>query len=190
MTRKVPADLAREFESFVAAHAGDLLRSGYLVLFDVGAAEDVVQECLVKVARRWPRVAAMDHPVAYARRIVVRDAVREAERRQRHRSELHTDPGAVEVAPDAEADRQLRGVDTRAVLIPLLRELPPRQRAALTLRYFEDLTEAQTAKALGCSVGTVKSTTSRALDRLRNQLSPGDDEAAGDVEGANSHDTA
>jgi len=188
MTRKTSADLAREFESFVAANAGDLLRAGYLVLFDLGAAEDVVQECLVKVARRWPRVAGMDHPAAYARRIVVRDAVRAAERRQHERLELRAGPGVADVTADAASDRELRGVDARADLIPLLRGLPARQRAVLTLRFFEDLTEAQTAKALGCSVGTVKSTTSRALERLRNQLATGGDGATDDARGTTSHE--
>lgn len=190
MTRKSPADRAREFELFVAACTGDLLRTGYLVLFDLGAAEDVVQECLVKVARRWPRVAAMDHPVAYARRIVIRDAVREAERRRRQRQELYADPGAVVVTGDPTADRELRVVDARVDLIPLLRGLPPRQRAVLTLRYFDDLTEPQTAEVLGCSVGTVKSTISRALDRLREQLSPDTDRSTGNAEGAVSRDLA
>jgi len=168
-----------EFERFVAGTAGDLLRTGYLVVGDLTSAEDLVQECLFKVARRWPRVRSMEYPVAYARKILVNLALDGAERRGRHRSEL--DPRhvpVIESRPDESTARSLGAVETSSVLIDALGTLAPRQRATLVLRYFDDLSEAQVAEAMDCSVGTVKSTTSRALDRLHRVLVPvltGDD---------------
>src|SRR5690348_17833462 len=80
-----------EFDQFVAAHVDDLLRTAYLIVWDEGEAEDLVQECLLKVARRWPRVRRMEQPKAYARRIVVNLALDDARRRARRRHEL--EPG-------------------------------------------------------------------------------------------------
>ncbi|MGO8860340.1 MAG: SigE family RNA polymerase sigma factor [Acidimicrobiales bacterium] len=164
-----------EFERFVATSSERLLRTAYLVVRDVAAAEDLVQECLWRVARRWHRVRSMEHPYAYARRILVNLALDGAEGRQRQSSEL--DPGGrrpVEDRHDEAATRALVEVDTAAELVDALGQLAPRQRAALVLRYFEDLPEAQVAEAMGCSVGTVKSTTSRALERLRQLLATDD----------------
>jgi RNA polymerase sigma-70 factor (sigma-E family) len=157
-----------EFEHFVAEWAGSLLRSAYLVVWDHGEAEDLVQECLFRMARRWPRVRSMDHPQAYARKVLINLALDESRQRSRHRSELHgpaTD--GLEEHPDEAATRVLGRVEASADLVYALSALPPRQRAAVVLRYFDDLTEAQAAEAMGCSVGTVKSTTARALERLR-----------------------
>lgn len=163
----------------MAGTAGDLLRTGYLVVGDLASAEDLVQECLFKVARRWPRVRAMDHPVAYARKILINLALDSARKRGRHRSELDPVHGLVmDSRHDESAARALGAVETSSVLIEALGTLAPRQRATLVLRYFDDLTEAQVAEAMDCSVGTVKSTTSRALDRLHRVLVPvltGDD---------------
>ncbi len=172
-------DTHEEFENFVAGTAGDLLRTGYLVVGDLASAEDLVQECLFKVARRWPRVRAMDHPVAYARKILINLALDSAQKRGRHRSELDPVHGLVmDSRHDESTARALGAVETNSVLIEALGTLAPRQRATLVLRYFDDLTEAQVAEAMDCSVGTVKSTTSRALDRLHHVLVPvltGDD---------------
>jgi RNA polymerase sigma-70 factor (sigma-E family) len=165
-------DRAREeFERFVADATDDLLRTAYLVLWDLPSAEDLVQECLFKVARRWPRVRSMEHPTAYARRILVNLALDDAERRHRHNSELHApDRLTVDQRHDEAAARALGMVETTSELLGVLGTLAPVQRAVLALRYFDDLSEAQVAEALGCSVGTVKSTSSRALERLRNLL--------------------
>jgi RNA polymerase sigma-70 factor (sigma-E family) len=165
-------DEAREeFEHFVATSAADLLRTGYLVVWDLASAEDLVQECLFRVARRWHRVRSMEHPKAYARRILINLALDDSKRRRRHHSELDLrDRPTVEDRPDEAAARALGMVETTSELIDGLGALAPRQRAALVLRYFDDLSEAQVAELLGCSVGTVKSTTSRALDRLRQAL--------------------
>jgi RNA polymerase sigma-70 factor (sigma-E family) len=167
-------DRARdEFERFVADATDDLLRTAYLVLWDLAAAEDLVQECLFKVARRWPRVRSMDHPTAYARRILVNLALDGAKRRHRHHAELGgPELSRFEARHDEAASRALGKVESTSELVGVLGTLAPLQRAVLALRYFDDLSEAQVAEALGCSVGTVKSTASRALERLRTALVP------------------
>jgi RNA polymerase sigma-70 factor (sigma-E family) len=157
----------------VAERSDALLRTAYLVVWDAADAEDLVQECLLAVARRWPRVRRMDHPHAYARRVLVNLALDGAQRRTRRRRELVGDEAAtLSAVPDDDAARRLHAVGVRAELLQALGTLPPRQRAVLVLRYFEDLSEAQVAELLGCSVGTVKSTTSRGLTRLHAALSP------------------
>ncbi len=160
-----------DFERFVASCADDLLSTGYLIVGDVAEAEDLVQETLLRVARRWPRVRRMEHQKAYARRILVNLAVDDAKRRSRRRRELEPPLGA---PADARADEAAAGafgrLDTRAALLGALGTLAPRQRAVIVLRYFEDLSEAQVAQTLGCSVGTVKSTASRGLSRLREAV--------------------
>ncbi len=165
--RRRRARASDEFEAFVAEYGARLLRTAYLVVCDAGDAEDQVQECLYRVARRWPKVRAMDQPAAYARRVVVNLAIDHAARRSRQRGELIIDPDVDAEVADLTAAVLLSRVDDATVLLPALGQLPPRQRAVLVLRYFEDLTEAQTAEVLGCSVGTVKSRTARAILRLQ-----------------------
>jgi RNA polymerase sigma-70 factor (sigma-E family) len=157
-----------DFGQFVAAYAKDLLRTAYLIVWDSRLAEDLVQECFFEVARRWPRVQSMEYQAAYARRVLVSKALDDAERRSRHRSELDDlgHPLAADIR-DATAERDLELAGTKSDLVDALRKLAPLQRAVLVLRYFADLSEAQTAETLGCTVGTVKSTNARALDRLR-----------------------
>jgi RNA polymerase sigma-70 factor (sigma-E family) len=158
-----------EFERFVAESTQPLLRTAYLVAGDVADAEDLVQECLIKVARRWPRVRTMEHPRAYARRVLINLALDDSGGRVRRHAELEL-PDVVHDGADAGSARELAAVDSRSELAQALAQLAPRQRAVLVLRYFEDLSEADTAAALGCSVGTVKSTASRALHRLQSTL--------------------
>lgn len=158
-----------EFDGFVAGCGDELLRTAYLVVWDVAAAEDLVQECLFQVARRWPRVRRMDHPAAYARRVLVNLALRGSKRRSRDRAELDWPVAAIDGAPDRAAERALANVDAAAQLVDVLAGLTERQRAVLVLRYFLDLPETDVAKAIGCSVGTVKSTASRALERIRQR---------------------
>jgi RNA polymerase sigma-70 factor (sigma-E family) len=166
-----------EFERFVADSATSLLRTAYLVARDLPVAEDLVQECLFRVARRWPRVRSMEYPTGYARRILINLALDGAEGRYRDSSELASvNRLSIEDHHDESAARALVEVDTTSELIHALGELAPRQRAALVLRYFEDLSEAQVAEAMGCSVGTVKSTTSRALERLREVMGARDED--------------
>jgi RNA polymerase sigma-70 factor (sigma-E family) len=157
-----------DFAEFVASNLEQLLKTAYLIAWDAGEAEDLVQECLLKVARRWPRVRGTSQPRAYARRILVNLALDDARGRARRRGELD---GTAAVA-DGPARDLLVGFETRAELLDALARLTPRQRAVLVLRYFNDLTEAQTAEVLGCSPGTVKSNASRGLARLREALAP------------------
>jgi RNA polymerase sigma-70 factor (sigma-E family) len=160
-----------DFDRFVAETAESLLRSAYLITWDFAEAEDLVQECLFKVARRWHRVKKMEWPVAYARTVLIHLALDEGKRRSQRRSELGPEAsGLLEAHHDDAAVRNLGRVETSTDLLGVLRELPPRQRAALVLRYFDDLSEAEVADVMGCSVGTVKSTTSRALGRLRREV--------------------
>ena len=148
-----------EFERFVASSAGDLLWTGYMVVWDLPEAEDLVQECLFQIARRWPRVRSMEHPGAYARRILVNLALDGAKRRRRHRSELDLrDHLPAEEPHDESAEAALETVETTSGLIGALGTLAPRQRAVLALRYVDDLSEVQVAEILSCSVGNVKST--------------------------------
>ena len=159
-----------EFDQFVADSDG-LLRAASLITWDAAEAEDLVQECLFRVARRWPRVRKMDHPAAYARTVLVHLGLDEGKRRALRRAELQeAAAGRIDEHEDDAAARVLGRVEASADLLQALGELPPRQRVALVLRYFEDLSEAEAAEAMGCSVGTVKSTTSRALERLRSAV--------------------
>jgi RNA polymerase sigma-70 factor (sigma-E family) len=166
-----PGGTRAEFERFVDDHTDALLHTGYLIVWDLAEAEDLVQETLLRVARRWRRVRGMDHPAAYARRILVNLAIDDDARRSRRRGELEPPDGAALGArPDAASVHAFGTLDARAELLGALALLPPRQRAVLVLRYFEDLSEAETAQTLGCSLGTVKSTASRGLARLREGL--------------------
>jgi RNA polymerase sigma-70 factor (sigma-E family) len=155
-----PADDA-DFSAFVAASARRLLRSADLITVDPAEAEDLLQSALERAYRRWPAIRQKDVPEAYVRRIIVTAAVDAGRRRKFASAPLDEEqlPGL----PDA-AVESLPG---RAALLGCVRELPPGQRAVLVLRYFDDLTEVETARVLGCSVGTVKSQHARAMARLR-----------------------
>jgi RNA polymerase sigma-70 factor (sigma-E family) len=157
-----------DFDEFVDGTLEPLLKTAYLITWDASEAEDLAQECLFKVARRWPRVRRMAQPAAYARRVLINLSLDDARGRARRRGELEW---ALSVA-DGPARDLLDGLETRAELLDALARLTPRQRAVLVLRYFNDLTEAQTAEVLGCSPGTVKSNASRGLARLREALAP------------------
>jgi RNA polymerase sigma-70 factor (sigma-E family) len=149
-----------EFAEFVLGHSGRLLRSAVLLLGDREDAEDLLQEVLERMYAAWPRI---DDPTAYAHRAVLRAAMNKW-RRRRRRPQVPL--GTYDVAtPDTTV-----GVSEREPVLDALRCLPVRQRAVLVLRYFEDLSEAQIAEALGCSAGTVKSHASRGLQRLRDLL--------------------
>ena len=158
----------RQFEGFAAGAADALFRTGYLMTGDPRDAEDLVQETFLRVARRWDQVRSMDHPTAYARRILINLALRDADRRTRHKAELAPPPAGIEA--DQEAARALREIDDLAEFRWALTQLPARQRAVLVLRYWADLPVGQVADILGCSAGTVKSTASRAAARLAQIL--------------------
>jgi len=166
-------DRRAEFEKFVADNADGLTRTAYLIVWDLQEAEDLVQETLLKVARRWPRVRRMARPVAYARRILVNLALAGADRRSRRRHELSGEPVADRLDRVAPADVDEPGGHDD--LLGALAALPPRQRTVLVLRYFLDLPEAEVAAAMQCSLGTVKSTASRGLARLEQALRTAND---------------
>lgn len=166
--RSRPSRSREEFDQFVGDSVDGLLRNAYLIAWDFAAAEDLVQECLLRVARQWPRVRSMEYRTAYARKVLVNLALDEGRHRTRRRDELgHAGAHSVEEREDDGAVRLLGGVESSTDLTRALGQLAPRQRVTLMLRYFDDLSEAQVAEVMGCSVGTVKSTTSRALERLR-----------------------
>lgn len=149
---------AREgFEQFVASRRAALLRSAYLMTGDLHDADDLVQVTLVKAVGVWDRIA--DRPEPYVRRILSRE-VTNRWRRRRWREV------AVPDLPDRRAPDG-RDLDDADLLERALATLSPRQRAVVVLRYYDDLTERETADALGISVGTVKSHARDALARLR-----------------------
>jgi RNA polymerase sigma-70 factor (sigma-E family) len=161
--------LGRDFDCFAAEVSDPLLRTGHLMTGDAGDAEDLVQETLLRVARRWNRVRFMDHPAAYARRVLINLVLHDADRRSRQRAELWPHDGAAEAA-DESAARALQEVDDLAEFRWALARLPARQRAVLVLRYWADRPAAEVADILGCSEGTVTSTASRAAARLAETL--------------------
>ena len=147
-----------DFDSFVAARGPALQRTAYLLTHDHALAEDLLQTSLAKAWLAWSRIETS--PEAYVRRTMVNTF--SSWWRRRWNGEIATEEVPSGVGPDETAR-----ADTRHDLWDAMGRLPRRQRAAVVLRYFDDLTEAQTADALGCSVGTVKSQTSKALAKLR-----------------------
>jgi RNA polymerase sigma-70 factor (sigma-E family) len=148
------------FEAFVADSSRGLIRTAYLLCGDRGHAEDLVQVALLRTARRWSR--ARRQPEAYARRVVVNLAKDRWRGLARRPIEVAT--AADLPTPDSD------GLLDRDRLLRAIRLLPAGQRAVLVLRYFDDLSVVETAAALGCAEGTVKSQTSRALRSLRDAI--------------------
>ena len=166
------------FEAFVHARAPQLLRTAFLLTGDRGHAEDLLQQALERTARRWARLDGA--PEAYARVVIVNLARDRWRRRKARVAEMPIFEAADAVDVHDHADH----VATRDALVAALRRLPRRQRAVVVLRYFDQLTEAETADALSITVGTVKSTSSRALSRLRELLPDLACEDRGDAEHA------
>jgi RNA polymerase sigma-70 factor (sigma-E family) len=149
------------FRDFVEARSNALLRSGWLLTGDWPSAEDLVQTALAAAWPRWTSLTRQDAPEAYVRKIMVNTYLRW--RQRRWNGEVAT--GRL---PEQQAyDDVFAQVDARQALIAALDRLPARQRAVVVLRYFADQTESQTAAAMGCSVGAVKSHASKALAKLR-----------------------
>ncbi len=164
----MPENHEDDFTDFVSASSARLLRTAYLVTGDAQQAQDLLQTALERTYRRWGRVRRKELPEAYVRRMIV-NAATDAWRSGRGRQNIAFDEAAIPPIPDAAVD----GVIARQALLASVRELPAGQRAVLVLRYFDDLTEAETARVLGCSVGTVKSQHARAIARLRQLLPEG-----------------
>jgi RNA polymerase sigma-70 factor (sigma-E family) len=162
MTR--PQTGTATFEKFVRVHGDSLVQLSYVLCGDRGRAQDAAQEALTRVYLRWGRI---EDPLPYARQCVVNATNDEWRRFGRDRR--REDRAAAEPAASvAEFDGLLADRDR---LVQALRSLPYGQRAIVVLRYWHQLSEPETAQALGISVGTVKSQTSRALHRLRQLLS-------------------
>ena len=158
---------ASEFEAYVAADGSRLLRVAYLMVGDRAEAEDLVQVCLLRVLRRWNRIDGSPHP--YARAVLARLATDRWRR-------LHARPRQVPLVDEhLDAADPFGAADVRQALVTGLRALPARQRAALVLRYFEGLSEAETAATMGVSSGTVKTHTARGLAALRASLATADE---------------
>ncbi|MEQ7004789.1 SigE family RNA polymerase sigma factor [Actinopolymorpha sp. B17G11] len=157
------ADRTAEFSAYVAARQHALVRTAFLLTGDHHTAEDLAQTALARTYLAWERIRDKGSLDAYVRRVMVNEHTTWWRRAWRRR-ERSTDNVPEEEAwspPD---------MGERAEVWTLVCSLPPRQRAAVVLRYYEDLSEAETAQALGCSVGTVKSQTSRAIATLRERL--------------------
>jgi len=154
------AAIEDSFRDYVAARLVGLSRVAYLLTGDRHLAEDLVQQALIQVASRWEKISASGDPDPYVRRVLYTQHV-SWWRRRRIADYPHAEPPDHAVA-DAAHDK-----DTEITVRQALARLTPRQRAVLVLRYFDDLSESQTAAVLGCSVGTVKSNTRDALARLR-----------------------
>jgi RNA polymerase sigma-70 factor (sigma-E family) len=150
------------FEDFVRAQASALFRSAYLLVGNRQEAEDLLQEALERTYRRWERTS-IDHPTAYVRRTMANLATNRRRRRQPLTVALTTDH-------DTAAADETENVHQRTALLRALDRLPPRQRVVLVLRYWEDMTERETASSIGCSVGSVKRHAARGLERLRQVM--------------------
>jgi RNA polymerase sigma-70 factor (sigma-E family) len=149
------------FREFVAARSPALQRAAWLLTGNRETAQDLVQTALARTWPRWHRLERTENAEAYVRRVMVTTYATWWRRRWRGEVPTATLPDRPETA-DVFSE-----ADLRATVQTALGTLPRRQRAVVVLRYFEDLTEAQTAQALGCSVGTVKSQSAKALARLR-----------------------
>lgn len=150
-----------EFAQFVTDSGRGLQRAAWLLTGDWPTAEDLVQTALTKTWQRWQGGGPIEHPEAYVRRVMVTTFIRW--RRRSWRREL-----LVNAPETAVPDRDLGRVDSGRAIQTALDVLAPKQRAIVVLRYFVDLSEAETASVMGCAVGTVKSQSAKALSRLRH----------------------
>jgi RNA polymerase sigma-70 factor (sigma-E family) len=153
-----------EFHRFFEAHHRELARLAYLMLGDADSADDLAADALVAAWHRWDRVRAADQPLAYVRRIVMNLCNSRIRSMVRERGRLTALGATVQDRTDGPDVPAV--VDVRAAL----QRLPERKRACVVLRFAFDLSEAETAKALGISVGTVKSQTSRGVAELEKEL--------------------
>jgi RNA polymerase sigma-70 factor (sigma-E family) len=152
-----------DFDAFVAARSGPLFRTATLLTGgDTAAAADAVQNTMLELWRRWTRVRTMDRADGYAYRVLATQVLRG------QRGALKLVP--TETVPEQPIDDIATTAATRSDMWSVVRTLPSVQRAVVVLRFYEDMTEAQTADALDISIGTVKSHTSRALATLRRVL--------------------
>ena len=145
MARLDPEDGAVVFDDFVRTELGALTRFAGALAGDRHLAEDILSDALLKVARRWRRISAMDDPAAYVRRVVVSTYLSDRRKARRRRTvPVAGTPAPERIGPDASA-----AVIARAEVAELLALLPPQQKAVIVLRYLLDETDEQIAQALG-----------------------------------------
>lgn len=161
MTAGLSDPQRRSFEEYVTARWAALFRTAHLLTGHQAAAEDLLQTTLIKVLAQWPRVQRADAPDAYVRKMLLNEMLGERRKMGRRAQKAHLVP-----VPTSSFD-PAADTSTRMDLWAQVQVLPPRQRAVLVLRYYEDLSEAEIAGVLGVSTGTVKSQASLALRTLR-----------------------
>ena len=170
--RRSPEGELGTFEEFVREVSPRLLRTAYLLSGNQDTAEDLVQEALERACRRWRRIAAVEAPEAYVRRIVINlanDRWRRIGRAQ--------ESDRLEVPDQPDPRDEYGRLDLRDQLTVLLETLPIRMRTIIVLRYFHDMDDAQIANELGITHGSVRSQLSRGLSRLRGAVADEADEA-------------
>lgn len=165
------------FEEYAASSWTWLYRSSYRLAGSRAEAEDLMQQTLMRAYVSWGKVSSADQPAAYLRQMLGNVHVSQRRGKARSLEVLTATP------PEGRPERAT-GLEDRLALWPQVASLPPRQRAVIVLRYYEQLSERETAETLGCSTGTVKSTTHRALKALRAALGTSTIEAEGTGAGA------
>ena len=159
------------FREYVAARSAALLRTAYLLTGNRSDAEDLLQTALAKTYLAWDRIRDREALDGYVRRVMVNTRTSWWRRRR-------VEAYSADVLPERGGPDATEAVVLHDALWTALADLPKRQRAMVVLRYYEDLNEAETADVLGVSIGTVKSTTSRALAKLRDSSGLRDDPRA------------
>jgi RNA polymerase sigma-70 factor (sigma-E family) len=152
------------YVAFVTGRWPSLYRFAFLLTGSQSTAEDLLQSVLERLYVVWPRVGRVEAPEAYARRMLVNRSISDGRRGVSRRE------SACAETPEVVVDAGVDAVMDRAVLWPLIQQLPPRQRAVVVLRYYEDLTEAEIARVLDCAPGTVKAHASSAMRSMRAML--------------------
>jgi RNA polymerase sigma-70 factor (sigma-E family) len=175
--RRGAEELDEQFTAFVRSRGEYHLRVATLLTGNPDAAEDLLQASLLKLYRAWPRIDTSDGPDAYLRQIIVN--TRRSWWRARWRQETPVPEVPEAAAGEDAAERHATGALVRQALA----RLPRQQRAALVLRYCEDLPEAEVASLLGCSAGTVKTHAHRGLRALRESLGDLDSLAVNETPG-------
>ncbi len=155
-------------EGLLAAHGAALLRLALMLTGSSDSAQDLMQDTLVKLHRHWGKVSRADAPVAYAKRVMVNEFKRQAKRRSNSSAVLVADAHQMVAPPGGDAFEDQ--VADRDRLWSLLVTLPAAERAAVVLRFYEDLSDTQAAELLGCRPATVRANTSRAMSRLRKRI--------------------
>ena len=150
-----------DFREFVSARQGALRRTAYLLCGDWHQAQDLTQQTLAKLFVAWPRVRAVEAVDSYARQVLVRTYIDESRKRRNHELVTAELPESGVEGPE---------IETRLALMEALKQLSPRQRAVVALRFWDDMSVEATAEALGMNANTVKSDTARALAKLKGLL--------------------